>query len=659
MQAKLSISNDSSIINVEVNDPIVFKQSGLRLALGDLNASVTDLIVTIPVVDKEKILSQYADVKEIFIDAGCEVNIEDSANDIVQSIEISEKEFLRSCQQARDVWDGVIETNEFREFSTVIQNQFPTRTLTNRQLLSAYHLAATSAACNFSVPGAGKTTIVLAAFAYLSSLPDSDHRKVNSLFIVGPMACFEPWETNYYQCFNYKAKSIRFLSSLSIQEKKAIANGVDSNHRNDDLYLCHYQTFSMYEEIFKELLSRNDKKIMLVIDEAHNIKGADGVWSSTTLRMAKYAKARVILTGTPAPNGYEDLKNLFDFIHPSKEVLGFSRTALRLMSENKLSPTELQIKSRPFFTRVRKCDLDIPPPIFKEELVEMSPIQERIYRAIESKVIPSLGTQGNSNKRKLFQAASLIRLRQAASNPKLLKDPIARELLEIEGFEESSNGLLEKINLVSEGIDALNYEEDIPKLTKLVDLVRLAEANNEKVLIWSYFVANIELIKNTLTKYLNSPIHVITGATPVDLEATSEGEEGELTRENILNKFRHTLGSAFLIATPQCLGESVSLHLWCHKAIYYDRDFNCGMFIQSKDRIHRLGLTQDTVTEYVFLTSKNTVDENISSRSAEKELMMIRLLDSDDIPLLSESFSEENNDDIRMVMDSYAKRRLL
>lgn len=658
MHARLSISNDSSTINVEVDDAIVFKKSGLKLALGDLNASVSGAIASIPVPDIEKILVQYADVKEIFIDAGCTINIDENANGVLQSIEISEKEFLRSCQQAREVWDGLIETREFKDFSTVVQNQFPTRTLTNRQLLSAYHLAATSAACNFSVPGAGKTTIVLAAFAYLNSLPETDYRKVNSLFIVGPIACFEPWETNYFQCFNYKAKSIRFLSSLSIQEKKAIANGVDTNHRNDNLYLCHYQTFSMYEEIFKELLSRNDKKIMLVIDEAHNIKGADGVWSSTALRMAKYAKARVILTGTPAPNGYEDLKNLFDFIHPSKEVLGFSRTALRLMTENKMSSTELQVKSRPFFTRVRKCDLDIPPPIFKEELIEMSPIQERIYRAIESKVIPSFGTQSNSNKKRIFQAASLIRLRQAASNPTLLREPIAKELLEIDGIEDS-NGLLEKINLVADSVDAINYEEDIPKLTKLLELARLAEANNEKVLIWSYFIANIELIKNTLSKHLNSPIHAVTGATPVDLEATSEGEEGELTREKILNKFRYTPGSAFLIATPQCLGESVSLHLWCHKAIYYDRDFNCGMFIQSKDRIHRLGLTKDIVTEYIFLISKNTVDENISSRLADKELRMVRLLDADDIPLLSENFSKENNDDIRAVMDSYAKRRLL
>jgi predicted nucleic acid-binding protein len=82
------------------------------------------------------------------------------------------------------------------------------------------------------------------------------------------------------------------------------------------------------------------------------------------------------------------------------------------------------------------------------------------------------------------------------------------------------------------------------------------------------------------------------------------------------------------------------------------------MFIQSKDRIHRFGLPPETITEYIYLTSKNTIDETISSRLSEKELRMNKLLDTDEIPLLSEDFSDANSDDLRAIMDSYAKRRL-
>jgi SNF2 family DNA or RNA helicase len=658
MPSKLSISVDSSSILVDVVDSSVFKDSSLKIALKDLGASVNGTRVTIPVPDVEKILPLYSDIKEVFVDAGCDIEVDSNSINIVNSVEQSEQAFINSCKLARDVWDGILETEEFARFSKVIQDSFSSRTLTNRQLLSAYHLAATSAACNFSVPGAGKTTTVLAAYAYLKSLPLSDPRRVDCLFIVGPMACFDPWETDFFKCFNYHAKSVRFLSSISFEEKKAIANGVDANHRTDELYLSHYQTFSMYEEIFKELFCRSDRRVMFVIDEAHNIKGADGVWSSAVLRMAKFSFARVILTGNPAPNGYEDLKNLFDFIHPGRDVLGFSRTALRLMSENKMSSEQLQSKSKIFFTRIRKSDLNIPPPVFKDDFVEMSPVQEKIYRAIESKVVPSFGGK-SSQKRKLFQAASLIRLRQAASNPSLLLAPISKELLEIDGGCDVDEKFIERVSYVSDLIDQFNPEKDLPKLVRLIELAKDAQRNGEKVLIWSYFVSNINMISAALKNSLNIPVHIITGATPINLEASTDGEVNEITRESILNLFRYGDGASILIATPQCLGESISLHLWCHKAIYYDRDFNCGMFIQSKDRIHRLGLPQGTVTEYIYLISRNTVDETISSRLSEKELRMNMLLESEDIPLLNEGLSSLNGEDIRAVMDSYVKRRLL
>lgn len=658
MLAKLSMSEDASYIFVDIDDFRVLKDASLKIALKDLSASIDANRVCIPTVNSDNLSALYSDIKEVFIDAGCKVEVDDGAVDVVNSIELSEQSFIRSCKLARDVWDGVLETEEFKNFSKVIQDKFPIRILTNRQLLSAYHLAATSAACNFSVPGAGKTTTVLAAYAYLKSLPLNDPRRVDCLFIVGPMACFDPWETDFFKCFNYSPKSIRFLSSVSLEEKKSIANGVDANHRNDELYLSHYQTFSMNEEIFKGLFCRTDRRVMFVIDEAHNIKGADGVWASTALRMAKFALARVILTGTPAPNGYEDLKNLFDFIHPGRDILGFSRTALRLMSENKMSSEQLQVKSKIFFTRIRKSDLNIPPPIFKDEIVDMSPIQEKIYRAIESKVIPSFGGK-SSQKRKLFQAASLIRLRQAASNPILLSDPITKELLEVEVADDIDDRFIERVNYVSDLVEKFNPNTDLPKLSKLIQIAKDAQEKGQKLLIWSYFIANINLISSALRSSFDVPVHIITGSTPVSLEASDEGEQGELTREKILNLFRFSDGFSVLIATPQCLGESVSLHLWCHKAIYYDRDFNCGLFIQSKDRIHRLGLPPDTVTEYIYMISRNTVDETISSRLLEKELRMNTLLESDDIPLFSEDLSSENSDDIRSVMDSYAKRRLL
>lgn len=69
---------------------------------------------------------------------------------------------------------------------------------------------------------------------------------------------------------------------------------------------------------------------MVVLDEAHKAKNSSGgVIAQAVLELAKYSSARVVLTGTPAPNGYEDIYNMFKFIWPTKNIIGFEINQLR------------------------------------------------------------------------------------------------------------------------------------------------------------------------------------------------------------------------------------------------------------------------------------------------------------------------------------------
>ena len=60
--------------------------------------------------------------------------------------------------------------------------------------------------------------------------------------------------------------------------------------------------------------------MMVVIDEAHRIKNPEGAYGEKACRKRSQeeAIARIVLTGTPVPNGYEDLYNLFRFLYPFK-----------------------------------------------------------------------------------------------------------------------------------------------------------------------------------------------------------------------------------------------------------------------------------------------------------------------------------------------------
>ena len=64
-------------------------------------------------------------------------------------------------------------------------------------------------ACNFAVPGAGKTSIVYGAFAYLKSLSEDHPKHIDKILVIGPLSSFAPWENEYEACFGKKPESQR------------------------------------------------------------------------------------------------------------------------------------------------------------------------------------------------------------------------------------------------------------------------------------------------------------------------------------------------------------------------------------------------------------------------------------------------------------------
>ena len=96
-----------------------------------------------------------------------------------------------------------------------------------------------------------------------------------------------------------------------------------------------------------------------------------------------------------------------------------------------------------------------------------------------------------------------------------------------------------------------------------------------------------------------------------------------------------------LLANPAACGEGVSLHHWCHHAVYLDRSFNASHFLQSQDRIHRLGLHADTVTTFTLLMSRGTIDETVGARLIEKVAALSTLMDDPGLVLVALPSADE------------------
>jgi len=570
--------------------------------------------------------------------------------------------FKLFSEKAKRIWENELDVSEFKAFKESLEVNLPNRTLYDKQLLAAFHLAFSQNACNFSVPGAGKTSVVYGAYAYLKHLPEVHPKYINKLLIIGPLSSFGPWEDEYNECFGKEVRSKRLSGGVSPDERTRHLLTVEPVEDIPELTLMSYQSVSYNLDNLKHFLQRKDIKVMVVLDEAHKIKNVDGgVWATSVLELPRLSgvKARVVLTGTPVPNGYEDMYNLYEFIWPDKDIIDFNVYQLQDMSNNRFDPRVDQLIDNisPFFIRIKKSDVldPIAYPINNNDpmIVEMGPVQREIYNFIENRYIGYFEEhQDTAGIAAELTKARFIRLMQAATNPALLRNPLETYF----GDQGLSNELyIDDREIIGK---ILNYKE-LEKVPKKFEIVRNMIADllsqNEKVIVWGTFIQNLHELQDHLRESDISS-ELLYGAVPTDTEDTPEHV---FTREKIIRKF-HEPNSPFkvIIANPFAVSESISLHKACHNAIYLERTFNASNFMQSKDRIHRVGLPEGVQTNYHYIVSESSIDETIHLRLIEKERRMLELIESQEIPLISENLNYDIDleSDIKAIIRDYVRR---
>jgi SNF2 family DNA or RNA helicase len=602
-------------------------------------------------------------IEESLAKGGFEVSRTPQLSASVADFQRGEEQFLEFSARAKEIWANKVPSGEFQHFADILVQRLPGRRLYDLQLLAAYHLAFAQNAANFSAPGVGKTSIVYGAFAYLNSLGANAPKYVNKLLVIGPLSSFGPWESEFRLCFLRAPRSHRLSGGVSPDYRKRVLYSELPEFRDAELVLASYQSVPNDLEHLQHFLTRPWNKVMVVLDEAHKIKNSSGgVWAESVLELARFCASRVVLTGTPAPNGYEDLFNLFRFIWPEHDILRFHLQHLRDMSQNPFDPRieRLVDNLSPFFIRIRKSDLRLPKPIDNPAvLIQMGPRQERIYRFIEEKYVTYWeGRDSDSWVRDTLAKARLIRLMQAATNPALLKVPLDAALLG-EGGERTAAIFIDDAKVLSE-IQQYASNETPNKFTAAVELVKkiLTEDESNRIVVWCVFVANLFALRDLLQEN-GVEVRILYGGTPTE---TDDAEADIETRETIVQEFQSPeSGFRVVLANPFAVGESISLHKTCRYAIYLERNFNAAAFLQSKDRIHRYGLPSDAKVNYYYLMSQDTVDTTIHDRLSQKEAAMMKILESREIPLISlnmePSDAQDDTDDVRAIIRDYIKRR--
>jgi SNF2 family DNA or RNA helicase len=278
--------------------------------------------------------------------------------------------------------------------------------------------------------------------------------------------------------------------------------------------------------------------------------------------------------------------------------------------------------------------------------------QKFIYDFIESEYIKTFRHNESATIKDIINRAKLIRLRQASSNPSLLaislKDALANNF-ESDEFDPNSKFTINDDNLFddSEFFKRITEYEKSEIPSKFVTAKEITDKiiiEKGKVIIWTIFIQNAKQLKQYL-KNNSIESKLLIGEIPQE------------EREEVIGKFNNPLNNEFqvVIANPFSVSESISLHKGCHNAIYLERDYNCTNFLQSKDRIHRVGLEKNQITNYYYLISNDSIDEVINERLQVKIERMERII-NDDIPLFNRVNDDDETDIIKGLVKKYASR---
>ena len=233
--------------------------------------------------------------------------------------------------------------------------------------------------------------------------------------------------------------------------------------------------------------------------------------------------------------------------------------------------------------------------------------------------------------------ALLIRILQMESDPKLLLQSL--------DFADFTYLLDDSVD--ASEIDYADYSAEVKDLidscgrtTKFNRCVELADTlakQNKPTIIWCIFVNSIKSLSQVLEER-GIRTRCIYGEVPLE------------ARQEILSDFRSGKIQV-LLTNPHTLAESVSLHNVCHDAIYFEYTYNLVHLLQSKDRIHRLGLPDDQYTQYFYhqlsYQTENgpwSLGEAVYNRLQEKEKTMLDAIDNHTLEVMPTS-----NEDLEII----------
>lgn len=312
----------------------------------------------------------------------------------------------------------------------------------------------------------------------------------------------------------------------------------------------------------------------IIIDESAKLKNPASKLTQTFFELSSKFKRRIIMTGTPIANRPYDIWSQIYFLDFGKS-LGDNFTEFKSQTDlsNKFATDsdkaeEYEIVTSSIFSKISSFSIretknsgiiSLPDKIYKNIYLDFENEQYKMYEKIREEM--QILVEKN-NKTFIDDSSTslkrLLRLVQVTSNPKL--------------------------------IDEL-YFGPSAKEVELDKIIKKIIGRNEKCIVWSSFIENVDYFHS---KYRNFGSVKIHGKMGIDLRVKS------------VDRFKNDPSVTILFATPQSAKEGLTLTV-ANNVVFYDRGFSLDDYLQAQDRIHRI--SQKKVCNIYNLIIKGSIDE--------------------------------------------------
>ena len=434
--------------------------------------------------------------------------------------------------------------------------------------------------------GLGKTLSVLSTFSVLKK---QDER--HFLLVVCPNSLTRNWQREASQWLanlklallpDQKAKRELFLRKLMITDPWWIAGLV-----------VNYETIRVPDvcEKMKELCTK--VKTVLCLDEAQRTKNPRSKTFAALRQIACLCERRILLSGTPTPKDIADIwsqmyllddgerlgRSYYGWLEQVAELgTKWSDFAIKRYREEQVEESVLRVHEV-LLRRKKEEVVDLPEKIFAIRDVVLTGEQAERYEEIRKQLLLRVsGMDGITFLREITNVLEeFLRAVQVASNPRL--------------------------------IDA-QWKGEPAKFLELDEIVReIVEEREEKLVIWTNYLLNVE-------ELLHRYRHLKT--------AGFSGEVKPSEREKIVRDFQTKSKSSakILVGIPAAGGLGITLTA-AQTAVYIDKTWNGEHWLQSVDRLHRIG-QKGTVN--IISLQASLVDAIIYKNLRKKEKAQAKLL---------------------------------